>query len=97
MEIRPFSDEEGIEIRDSRELAALTVELHDLLDGLELPRATAERLEQLVEEREREAARLAFAAGVRMGDALGHVVGRLKSREPKPTQQGGNDETEQTH
>lgn len=80
MEIHPFSDEEGIEIRDSRELAALTVELHDLLDECDLPRATADRLERLVEEREREAARLAFAAGVRAGDAYAHTVGRLQRR-----------------
>ncbi len=81
MEIFPFVDGEAVEIRDSKEREALAVELRDLLDGLNLPRATVDKLAALIEDQEREAARLAFVAGVRAGDLHAHIVGRLRRRE----------------
>lgn len=82
MVIRPYLDPaEAVEIMDSRELAALAVELRDLLDSLELPRAKVDKLAALIEDQEREAARLAFVYGVRAGDLYAHVVGRLRRRD----------------
>lgn len=81
MEIFPFVDGEAVEIRESQEREALAVELRDFLDGLELPRATVDRLAALMEDKERETARLAFIYGIRAGDLHAHIVGRLKSRE----------------
>lgn len=80
MKIFPFVDGEAVEIRESREREALAVELRDFLDGLELPQATADKLEALMEDKERETARLAFIYGVRAGDLHAHIVGRLKPR-----------------
>ena len=81
MEIFPFVDGEAVEIRESREREALAVELRDLLESLSLPRATVDKLAALIEDQEREAARLAFVAGARAGDLYAHIVGRLKPRE----------------
>ena len=82
MVIHPYLDPaEAVEIVDSRELAALAVELRDLLDGLELPRATVDKLAALIDDKEREAARLAFVYGVRAGDLHAHIVGRLRRRD----------------
>lgn len=81
MTINPYIDPaEAVEIVDSRELAALEVELRDLLDELELPRPTVDKLAALIESREKEAARLAFVYGVRAGDLHAHIVGRIRSR-----------------
>lgn len=81
MKIFPYLDGEAVEIRESQEREALAVELRDFLDGLELPRATVDRLAALMEDKEQETARLAFIYGVRAGDLHAHVVGRLKPRE----------------
>ena len=80
MEIFPYLDGEAVEIVDSKEREALAVELRDFLDGLELPRATVDKLAALMEDIEQETARLAFIYGVRAGDLHAHVVGRLKPR-----------------
>ena len=81
MEIFPFVDGEAVEIRESQEREALAVELRDFLDGLELPQATVDKLAALMEDKERETARLAFIYGIRAGDLHARVVGRLKPRE----------------
>ena len=82
MTIYPYLDDaEGVVIKDSTERVALAVELYDLLDELTLPRATVDKLAALIANQEREAARLAFVAGVRAGDLHAHVVGRLRRRE----------------
>lgn len=80
MEIFPFVDGEAVEIVDSKEREALAVVLRGFLDGLELPRATVDRLAALMEDKERETARLAFIYGIRAGDLHAHIVGRLKPR-----------------
>lgn len=80
MIIFPYLDGEAVEIRESTEREALSVELRDFLDGLELPQATVDKLTALMEDKERETARLAFIYGVRAGDLHAHIVGRLKPR-----------------
>lgn len=80
MTVFPYLDGEAVEIEDSKEREALAVELRDLLDGLPLPRPTVDKLAALIEDQEREAARLAFVYGVRAGDLHAHVVGRIKPR-----------------
>ena len=55
MTIYPYTDVDEAEvIRDSIELAALTVELRDLLDELDIPRSQRDRLEALIRDRDRE-------------------------------------------
>lgn len=81
MKIYPYLDGEVVEIKESQEREALAVELRDFLDGLELPQATVDKLAALMEDKERETARLAFIYGVRAGDLHAHIVGRLKPRE----------------
>lgn len=81
MTLFPYLDGEAVEIEDSKEREALAVELRDLLESLPIPRATVDKLAALVEDLEREAARLAFVAGARAGDLHAHIVGRLKPRE----------------
>ena len=67
MTIYPYNDvDEGEIIQDSIEFAALTVELRDLLDELDLPRQTKDRLAALIRDRDREAGRLAYCYGVRV-------------------------------
>lgn len=80
MELYPYLDGEAVEIRESQEREALAVELRDFLDGVELPRATVDKLAALIEDKEQETARLAFIYGVRAGDLHAHIVGRLKPR-----------------
>ena len=82
MVIHPYLDPgEAVEIVDSKEREALAVELQNLLDGLELPQATVDKLAALMEDKERETARLAFVYGVRAGDLHAHIVGRLRRRD----------------
>jgi hypothetical protein len=80
MTIYPYNDvDEGEIIQDSIELAALTVELRDLLD--ELPRPQRDRLATLIRDRDREAGRLAYCFGVRAGDLNARLLGRLRKRD----------------
>lgn len=80
MKIYPYYDvDEAVVIRDSRELAALSVELRDLLD--ELPGPVRDRLAALIRERDREVGRLAYICGVRAGDLNARLLGRLRRRE----------------
>ena len=80
MTIYPYNDvDEGEIIQDSIELAALTVELQDLLD--ELPRPQRDRLAALIRDRDREAGRLAYCFGVRAGDLNARLLGRLRRRD----------------
>ena len=88
MTIYPYNDvDEGEIIQDSIELAALTVELRDLLD--ELPRPQRDRLASLIRDRDREAGRLAYCFGVRAGDLNARLLGRLRRRdEAEPNEEG---------
>jgi len=82
MTIYPYNDvDEGEIIQDSIEFAALTVELRDLLDELDLPRQTKDRLAALIRDRDREAGRLAYCYGVRAGDLNARLLGRLRRRD----------------
>ena len=82
MTIYPYNDVDEAEvIRDSIELASLTVELRDLLDELDIPRPKRERLDALIRDRDREAGRLAYIFGVRAGDLNARLLGRLRRRD----------------
>lgn len=82
MTIYPYNDvDEGEIIQDSIEFAALTVELRDLLEELDLPRQTKDRLAALIRDRDREAGRLAYLYGVRAGDLNARLLGRLRRRD----------------
>lgn len=82
MTIYPYNDiDEGEIIQDSIEFAELTVELRDLLDELDLPRQTKDRLATLIRDRDREAGRLAYCFGVRAGDLNARLPGRLRRRD----------------
>ena len=88
MTIYPYNDvDEGEIIQDSIELAALTVELRDLLD--ELPGPQRDRLAALIRDRDREAGRLAYCFGVRAGDLNARLLGRLRRRDTAgPNEEG---------
>ena len=84
MTIYPYTDVDEAEvIQDSIELAALTVELRDLLDELDIPRPQRDRLMALIRDRDREAGRLAYIYGVRAGDLNARLFGRLRRRDNK--------------
>lgn len=87
MTVYPFLSGEEYELQDSEALTSLTAELRNVIDDLNLPRLTQDRLMELIEDREREAATLAFVYGVRAGDAFSHVVGRLRQRDGQPIRQ----------
>lgn len=87
MRINPFLSGEEYELRDSDALTSLTAELRNVIDDLNLPRLAQDRLMELIEDREQEASSLAFIYGVRAGDALAHVVGRLRQRDGQPIRQ----------
>lgn len=84
MTVHPFTDG-TYDLKDSEALTSLTAELRNVIDDLNLPRLTQDRLMELIEDREREAATLAFVYGVRAGDAFSHVVGRLRRRDGRQT------------
>jgi len=80
MTIYPYLDVDEAEvIQDSIELATLTVELRDLLD--ELPGPQRDRLNELIRERDREAGRLAYIYGIRVGDLNARLLGRVRRRD----------------
>lgn len=96
MTVHPFTDG-TYDLKDSEALTSLTAELRNVIDDLNLPRLTQDRLMELIEDREQAASTLAFIYGVRAGDAFSHVVGRLRRRDGsrfdrqtrKPAQAGG--------
>lgn len=96
MTIYPYTDVDEAEvIQDSIELAALTVELQDLLD--ELPRQQRDRLAALIRDRDKEAGRLAYIYGVRAGDLNARLLGQARrrdSQEAAGTIEHENDEEE---
>lgn len=80
MTIYPYLDVDEAEvIQDSIELATLTVELRDLLD--ELPGPQRDRLAALIRDRDREAGRLAYIYGIRVGDLNARLLGRVRRRD----------------
>ena len=82
MIIYPYNDVDEAEvIRDSIELAALTVELRDLLEALDLPQPERDRLAALIRDRDRETGRLAYLYGVRAGDLNARLLGRARKRD----------------
>ena len=89
MTIYPYTDvDEGVDIQDSRELAALTIELRDLLDELDIPRPQRDRLDELIRDRDRELGRLAYIFGVRAGDLHAQLLGKIRRRD----EAGANEE-----
>ena len=96
MTIYPYTDVDEAEvIRDSIELATLTVELLDLLD--ELPGPQRDRLEALIRDRDKEAGRLAYIYGVLAGDLNARLLGQVRrrdSQEAAGTFEYENDEEE---
>lgn len=100
MTIRPFVTDSEYEITDSEALKGLTEELRNLIDDMDLTRLQQDRLNELIEDQEREAMTLAFVYGIRAGDAFAHVVGRLRrrdgrkaltnARKPAPTSEPGD-------
>ena len=84
MTIYPYTDVDEAEvIQDSIELAALTVELRDLLDELDIPRPQRDRLAALIRDRDREAGRLAYIYGIRVGDLNARLLGQVRRRDNK--------------
>lgn len=80
--------DDPINIQESCELIDLTTELKDLLDEMDLPRQTQDRLAALIRDRDRETGRLAYLYGLRAESRKARLMERDRAGPDKDDQKG---------